>query len=428
MLSKADNELMCRVESDQPMGVVLRRFWMPACLLDEVPPSGEGPVRIRLLGENLIAWRNSEGRIGVMAEACPHRGASLMLARDEGSGLRCIYHGWKTDVTGLVSEMPGEPKNSHMCGRVRNRSFPCASAGGLLWTYLGPGSPPALPQFPWMQLPSSHFVVRKAFYNVNFVQSVEGSIDSAHSDFLHSSETSASGDYNQDQVHADGRRSRPSTDTSPDIDVKQTDFGFVYAAIRKAMADPEKLSYVRATAFALPFYSMIPPVYMQASVPLDTENTAMYLVWYDTEHPLSATDVKAHESFLGLRMGEDLLPDYRRRGRADNRWLQDRAGMVAGRTYTGLIGTTMQDIAVQESMGPLQDRSIEHLGLTDKAIVHMRRMFLSMARGVRDGNELDLPALMCDYGKVRSAAAVIPRGADWWTNLYGAAESAELEA
>jgi phthalate 4,5-dioxygenase oxygenase subunit len=426
MLSKADNELMCRVESDQPMGSVLRRFWMPACLLDEVPASGEGPVRIRLLGENLIAWRNSEGRIAVMPEACPHRGASLMLARDEGNGLRCIYHGWKMDMSGLVTEMPGEPKNSHMCGRVRSGTFPTATAGGLLWTYLGPGNPPPLPQFPWMRLPPSHFVVRKTIYNVNFVQSVEGSIDSAHSDFLHSSETSASGDYAQDEVHADGRRSRPSTDTSPDIDVRPTEFGFVYGAIRKAIADPDNLSYVRATAFALPFYSLIPPVYMQASVPLDTENTAMYLVWYDTERPLSAVEVKAHETFLGLRMGEDLLPDFRRRGRSENRWLQDRAGMVAGRTYTGLTGTTMQDIAVQESMGPIQDRSIEHLGMTDKAIVYMRKMLLSMARTVRDGRELELPALTCDYGKAGSAAGVIPRREDWWAKLYGSAESPEL--
>src|SRR5260370_40694813 len=123
-----------------------------------------------------------------------------------------------------------------------------------------------------MDLPRSQFVMRKTIYNVNFVQSLEGSIDSAHSDFLHSSETSASGDYDQDQVHDDGRRSRPSTDTAPTIDVRETAFGFIYGAIRKAMADPEKLAYVRATAYALPFYSMIPPVYMQTAVPLATPN------------------------------------------------------------------------------------------------------------------------------------------------------------
>src|SRR5260370_41220778 len=161
-----------------------------------------------------------------------------------------------------------------------------------------------------MDLPRSQFVMRKTIYNVNFVQSLEGSIDSAHSDFLHSSETSASGDYDQDQVHDDGRRSRPSTDTSPEIDVRDTEFGFVYGAIRKAMADPDTLCYVRATAFALPFYSMIPPVYMQASVPLDTYNTDMYLVWYDGDKPLSPGEVKEHETFLGLRIGSELLPNY----------------------------------------------------------------------------------------------------------------------
>jgi phthalate 4,5-dioxygenase oxygenase subunit len=421
MLSRADNELMCRVEGDQPMGTILRRFWMPACLLDEIPPPGQGPVRVRLAGERLVAWRSVEGRVGLTAEACPHRGASLMLARDEGDGLRCIYHGWKMDVTGHVCEMPGEPKDSRMCGRVNNKSYPCVEAGKLLWAYLGPGEPPPLPRFAWMELPESHYVVRKTVYNVNFVQSLEGALDSAHSDFLHSAETSASGDYDQDQVHDDGRRSRPSTDTSPTIDIRETEYGFVYGAIRKAMADPEKLVYVRATAYALPFYSMIPPVYMQASVPLDTDNTAMYLVWYDTERPLSPVDVKAHETFLGLRMGQDLLPDYRRPGRAENRWLQDRDGIAAGKTYTGLYGTTMQDIAVQESMGPIQDREIEHLGMTDRAVVHMRRMLLAMARAQRDGKELEIPALTSDYGHIRSAAAVMGSDDDWWMKLYGTA-------
>ncbi|HEY3657198.1 MAG TPA: Rieske 2Fe-2S domain-containing protein [Steroidobacteraceae bacterium] len=419
MLTRQDNELMCRVEADRPMGKVLRRFWIPGCLLEEIPPAGNGAVRVLLLGERLVAWRNHDGKVGVMAEACPHRGASLMLARDEGDGLRCIYHGWKVDVTGHVREMPGEPKNSRMCGRVHSKSYACTEAGGLLWIYMGAGDPPPLPRFSWMDLPAGHFAVRKAVYNVNFVQSLEGSLDSAHSDFLHSAETSASGDYDQDEVHADGRRSRPSTDTSPDIDVRDTEFGFVYGAIRKAMADPEKLEYVRATAYALPFYSLIPPVYMQASVPLDTFNTAMYLVWYDLDKPLSPVEVGAHETFLGLRMGADLLPDYRRRGTLNNRWLQDRDAMAFGRSYTGLYGTTMQDIAVQESMGPIQDRSDEHLGLTDKAIVRMRKILLGLARQTQEGAEPAIAALRTDYGSIRSAAAVMERGTDWVAQLFG---------
>lgn len=428
MLSVADNMLLCRVEEEQPMGVVLRRFWLPACLLEEIPEAGKGPVRVSLVGEKLIAWRGANGQVSLMQEACPHRGVSLMLARDEGDGLRCIYHGWKIDGAGHVREMPGEPPNSAMCGRVHAKAYPCVEAAGLLWAYLGPGEPPPLPRFPWMDLPADHFVVRKTIYNANFVQSLEGSLDSAHSDFLHSAETSASGNYNQDEVHEDGRRSRPSTDASPVIEVRETEFGFIYGAIRRAMADPDKLAYVRATAYALPFYSMIPPVYMQASVPLDTDNTAMYLVWYNTERPLTPVEVKGHETFLGLRMGEDLLPDYRRPGRAQNRWLQDREGVEAGKTYTGLYGTTMQDIAVQESMGPIQDRTIEHLGMTDKAIVQMRRALLALARQVRDGKPLEIPALTADYGQVKSAASVIDQGKDWWQELYGADAAAPEQA
>lgn len=419
MLSKADNELMCHVDAGTPMGTVLRRFWMPACLLEEIPASGRGPVAVRLLGERLIAWRDAKGTVGLQAEACPHRGASLMLARDEGDGLRCIYHGWKADVRGHVIAMPGEPPNSKLCGRVHNRALPVREVGGLLWAYLGEGEPPPFPHFPWMDVPESHRVVRKTVYNVNFIQSLEGSLDSAHSDFLHSSETTASGNYTQDEVHADGRRSRPSTDTSPEIEVRETDFGFIYGAVRKAMSDPEKLKYVRATAYALPFYSMIPPVYMQASVPLDTENTAMYLLWYDLEKPLTDVEVRAHETFLGLRREADLLPDFRRKGRDYNRWLQDRPAMESGRSYTGLYGTTMQDIAVQESMGPIQDRSIEHLGRSDAAIVRMRKLLLGYARETKNGGTPEIAALNADYREAQSAAAVMERGADWWDTLYG---------
>src|SRR6266404_1471672 len=428
MLTKSDNELLCRVEAGHPMGQVLRRFWVPGCLLEEIPPAGQGPVRVPILGERLIAWRNAEGKVAVMAEVCPHRGASLMLARDEGDGLRCIYHGWKVDVSGHVIEMPGEPKNSRMCGRVNTKSYPCREAGGLLWVYLGSGDPPPLPRFSWMDLPPGHSVVRKTVYNVNFIQSLEGSLDSAHSDFLHSAETSASGNYTQDEVHSDGRRSRPSTDTSPDIDVRDTEFGFVYGAIRKAVADPEKLKYVRATAYALPFYSLIPPVYMQASVPLDTYNTAMYLVWYDGDKPLSPGEVKAHETFLGLRMGTDLLPNFRRGGTVQNRWLQDRDAIAKGTSYTGLYGTTMHDIAVQESMGPIQDRTIEHLGLTDKAIVRMRKILLGLVKQTKEGEEPPISALHCDYGTIRSAAAVMDRGSDWVGQLFGESLKAHVSA
>lgn len=419
MLSRSDNELMCRVEDGTPMGAVLRRFWIPACLLTEIPAPGGGPVRVRLLGEDLIAWRDAKGVVALMAEGCPHRGASLMLARDEGDGLRCIYHGWKVGPGGRVDEMPGEPADSKLCGRVTTTLYPCREAGGMLWAYMGEGEPPPLPNFAWMDLPASHIAVRKTIYNVNFVQSLEGSLDSAHSDFLHSDATTASGNYAQDEVHDDGRRSRPSIDTSPEIDVKDTAFGFVYAASRKAVADPENLKYVRATAYVLPFYSMIPPIYMQASVPLDSENTAMYLVWFNTEEPLSPTEVRAHETFLGLRPDVDLLPNFRRPGNASNRWLQDRAAMETGSSFTGITGTTMQDICVQESMGPIQDRTVEHLGMTDKAIIRMRRIFLDLAKATRDGAAPALPVLTADYHAAFSAAGTFPRDADWWSSLYG---------
>ncbi len=419
MLSAADNEMLCRVEAGTPMGTVLRNFWIPACLLEEIPPAGDGPVRVSLLGEKLIAWRAGDGKVALLAENCPHRGASLILGRDEGDGLRCIYHGWKMAASGQVVEMPGEPANSKMCGRVRTPSYPTHEAGGLLWAWMGKGEPPAPPHFAWMDLPDGHFVARKTIYNVNFVQSLEGSIDSAHSDFLHSDATTASGNYRQDEVHEDGKRSRPSVDTAPTIEVHDTEFGFVYGATRKAVADPERLKYVRATAYVMPFYSLIPPVYMQASVPLDSFNTAMYLIWFNTEEPLDATEVLAHETFLGLRRDIDLLPDFRRPGNVSNRWLQDRHAMKTGASYTGIEGTTMQDICVQESMGPIQDRTVEHLGMSDKAIVAMRRKLLALARAIRDGKPVDPSAYPYDVRSAYGAAATMEHGKDWWATMYG---------
>jgi len=180
------------------------------------------------------------------------------------------------------------------------------------------------------------------------------------------------------------------------------------------MADPEKLTYVRATAYALPFYSMIPPVYMQASVPLDSENTAMYLVWYDNEHPLSPVEVKAHETFLGLRMGEDLLPDYRRPGRADNRWFQDREGIKSGKTYTGLYGTTMQDIAVQESMGPIHDRTQEYLSSSDVVIIRARQQLIASLEAHKAGwRPWGLGDGAIDYAKIRATQLTLGKGEDW---------------
>ena len=257
MLSKDNNDLMCRVDGDAPMGIALRRFWLPACLIDEIPEPGQRPLRFTLVGQKLIAWRTTSGTVSVMREGCPHRGASLAIARDEGDGLRCIYHGWKIDPVGNIVEAPAEPADNQICGKLKHKAYPAYVAGGMLWTYLGDGEPPPKIMFHWMERPSTHFMVRKFFSRANFVQMMEGAVNSAHSDYLHSSQTQASASHTQDTVNASGGRFRPSADRAPILEVRNTDFGFVYGAIRKAASDPEGLSYVRCTAYAMPIFTFV---------------------------------------------------------------------------------------------------------------------------------------------------------------------------
>jgi phthalate 4,5-dioxygenase len=427
MLSRDDNDLMCRVEGDAPMGAVLRRFWLPACLVEEISQAGERPLRLTLLGQKLIAWRSANGQTSVMREGCPHRGASLALARDEGDGLRCIYHGWKIDPLGNILETPAEPKSSKICGQHRHKAYPSYEAGGMLWTFLGDGDPPPRTMFHWMEYPPTHYMVRKFFSRANFVQVMEGVFDSSHSDYLHSSQTQASASHSQDTVQLRGGRFRPSADRSPTLEVHVTDFGFVYGAIRKAAADPDRLSYVRCTAYAMPIFSFVPPNHMLAFVPVADSITAMYHVTFDVEGPLTSETIQSQEIFNGLRMGFDIQPDYWRRGNEMNFWLQDRSAMRTGDNFTGITGTIAQDVAVTESMGPIQDRSLEYLGAGDRAIVRLRRILLDSARAIRNDPNSMIPALQCDFRQVRSAAGIIPRNEDWWLNFYGSHKTSAAE-
>src|SRR5919204_5093292 len=187
MLSREDNERVTRVGPGTPMGNLMRRYWMPACLAEELPETDCPPVRVRLLGEDLVAFRDTQGRLGVLEELCPHRCASLFLGRNEECGLRCVYHGWKFDVDGQCVDMPNEPPEYEFKRRMRTRAYPVREWGGLIWAYLGPpGSMPELPQFEWAIVPDGHRYVSKRWQDSNYLQAVEGGIDSSHVSFLHS--------------------------------------------------------------------------------------------------------------------------------------------------------------------------------------------------------------------------------------------------
>ena len=280
MLSAEDNELLTRVTGNAPMGQMMRRYWVPACLAEEVAEPGGTPVRTQIFGERLVAFRDSDGKLCVVDERCPHRLASLALGRNEEGGLRCIYHGWKFSVTGACLDMPTEPTAHGYRDRMQLHSYPVREAGGLVWTYLGPAE--ALPKFPeydWMKLPRNQYATLKVGERVNYAQAIEGAIDSSHSWFLH-----------QGVIWDWKKRAEISMDTSPKLEAEDTNYGFRYAAIRVPTKNPDTEKYVRVTIFLVPFTAFIPrpmeksqAAHIQVFVPVDDERTIFYGVFFSQD-------------------------------------------------------------------------------------------------------------------------------------------------
>jgi phthalate 4,5-dioxygenase len=416
VLTQQENELLCRVDAGAPMGELMRRHWMPVCLIEEVAKPDGAPVKARLFGEDLVVFRDTMGRVGVLDEHCPHRRASLALGRNEDCGLRCLYHGWKIDVEGTVLEMASEPAASGLAGKVKHRAYPTREWGGLVWAYLGPRE--SMPSFlppAWAPTVDTRVSIAKAVIPCNWAQILEGAIDSAHSSSLHSS----------DMVPArvDGGKAtdtnwlRPSTDKAPRLQVQGTSYGFRYAALRKPISSSATHDYVRATVFVAPVTVLIPPndLYNVANVnaPVDDTHTAFYFIAWG--HPLTTPDTDTWRTFLGVRPGTDLDSSYVPLRTIDNRFWQDRAAMKSG-SFTGITGFPNQDIAMWVTMGPIADRSRDRLGASDLAIVEFRRRMLDAVRAFRAGapsigtGESAIPPDVCAY------QAIVPKSVDWRTH------------
>jgi phthalate 4,5-dioxygenase oxygenase subunit len=432
MLTREENELLCRIGPQAPMGRMIRRYWVPALMSDELEADGD-PKRVRLLGETFVAFRDSKGRVGMLDELCPHRGAALILGRNEDCGLRCLYHGWKFDVTGRIVDTPAEPETSQLKNNVRARAYALREAGGIIWAYLGPPElePPPL-AFEFTTLPASHCVVVKARIACNWVQCLEGVIDSAHSNLLHADTFKpAAGMAVSDYKGSSLQVERPSNDARPRLDVEDTPYGFRYAAIRKPMVDPDKNAYIRVTHFVAPFYGMFPGQKgwgtMQAFVPIDDESTFLYFVRYTYDKPIDAAERQRQVAWSGFRVGIDIDKNFTMFRNRENNWLQDREMMKRGESFSGVAGVQVEDAMVQESMGPLYDRSQEHLGVGDLAIVRMRRMMLASVRRFRESGEAPLGLSQpVDYARLRAAELMLPLGTPWQKALgdAGPAETA----
>ncbi len=376
-----EQELITRVSSTAPAAQMMRRYWLPALWSDELAERDGTPVRVRMFAENLVAFRDTNGTIGLVAEGCPHRLASLALGRNEEGGIRCIYHGWKFDVHGACLDMPTEPGEHRFRDRMRVTSYLVREAGGIVWAYLGPGgAEPAFPNYDWTAVPRSHVAHLKFVENANYLQAVEGAIDSAHTRFLHRGTL---------DPHEEATRNALSLDLAPRLEALDTTYGFRYVAIRKPNVDADKIKYAKSTRFVMPTTAITSkpmeadhPSLTQIFVPMDDEHTMHYTIWHATNgKPL---DESAVRRYYKLEPGVDLDARFRPFSREDNSWNQDRAIMRNG-DWSGIPGLMTQDAACQESMGPIADREQEHLGTSDVAIIRMRRRMLENVRGFLDG-------------------------------------------
>ncbi|OJU15372.1 MULTISPECIES: Rieske 2Fe-2S domain-containing protein [unclassified Sphingomonas] len=413
-MTPEQNDLLCRVEGAAPMGRLMRQHWLPACMIEEVAAPDCTPLRVRLLGENIVVFRDSDGRVGALDEQCPHRRASLAFGRNEECGLRCLYHGWKFDVEGNAVDMSSEPIDAALRQTMKARAYPVHEAGGFVWVWMGdaaavtPFDPPN-----WAKAPADKISIVKMHAACNWAQVLEGSIDSAHSSSLHSTNMPTA--TVAGSTATDSAWLRPSADKAPRLEVQKTPFGFRYVAIRTPIVDADKQDYVRMTLFVAPFTVHIPSTdqyhLSQMLVPIDDVNTMFYWIAW---HPEKGIAQDAWRRFCGAEIGKDVEPlTFRKRRNADNDYLQDRAAMKAG-DFTGIYGIPTQDMAMWESMGPIADRSEDRLGSSDKAIFTFRTQMYRAAQAVARGEpaigtvEPRVPA-----GGLMSFEGMLPKGEDW---------------
>jgi phthalate 4,5-dioxygenase len=417
MLSPQDNALLTRVGPHTPVGRLLRQYWQPALLASGLPEPDGSPLRLRLLGEDLIAFRTSYGTIGVLGNHCPHRGASLFFGRNEESGLRCVYHGWKFDVDGRCVDMPNEPAESDFKDKVQHTAYPTVEAGGVVWVYMGDQRPtPPLPGLEWIELPSEQRFTARRMQYCNWIQAVEGEIDQSHVSFLHRQLTSVTGRPNVDRIR--------TMDTHPRFSAVDTDYGVLIGAARDA---GDGTDYWRLTQFLLPFWSMTGPYgdnpsrQTRAWVPMDDERVMVLSITFHPLRPLDAHEVARMRAGSGAGyVGEaNFLPPtsapggaWRPKASAANDYFVDRARQKT-ELYSGIPEFWAQDAAMQEGMGPIYDRSREHLGTSDLGIIRVRQRLLREATNLKERGTAPAGAQRPEVYQVRGAAALLPRDVDW---------------
>lgn len=433
-----ETELIVRVGPGTPMGEMLRRYWIPAMLAEELPEPDGAPKKIRLLGEDLVAFRDTSGRVGIMDIQCPHRLASLALGRNEEGGIRCIYHGWKIDVEGHVLETPCEAPNSRFKDSFVHTAYEVRENADLIWVYMGPKDTiPPLPEFNWQLVPPSHRSIGKIWESCNFIQAMEGLMDTYHSQLLHSGFEVLG--WSKEKI-ADVWK-RPSRVSYGVIRSEETPYGFHYGAIREPLKDAETTDHIRITEYVAPFFCMNPPDLGASSkpfifVPIDDENTMLYEVvaaeesieqglrigtnYFASNEPIDHED---HLRRSTMRVGPDLFEDYKPKRNAANSYQQSRELMnqrEKTNAFSGIDGGVQtQDLAMIESMGVIENRSKEHLGSSDLAVIAWRKRLVAAVHNFVEKGELMALSEPVNYRSVRAVSALVPKGSEWkesaWT-------------
>ena len=413
MLNHADNALLPQTGTGAPMGDLMRRYWLPAILSWEVPEPDCPPIRVKLLGEELLAFRETGGAVGLVDEFCPHRRASMWFGRNEESGLRCVYHGWKFDINGQCVDQMNESRP--FADKVKITAYPTVELGGVIWAYMGPADKmPATPKFEWTQVPESHRFMTKVVQECNWLQALEGGIDTSHAPILHrriTTETARPG-IPFDSPFVQG--------AAPTLEVDITDYGYRYYGVRPV---GDNGNYVRAYHYVMPYTQLRPGnnekrlVSGHFWVPIDDNNVMVYNWGYTWgEAPLEDTDSINRGDGNAFGTDIDIHNGFHSVGNRSNNYKIDR-DVQKNETFTGIPGINTQDRAIQESMGRVVDRTKEFLGPSDMAIVTTRRLLTQAVNTVKDGG--DPPGIAPTYYNIRAAEDVIPFDKDWREYLMG---------
>jgi phenylpropionate dioxygenase-like ring-hydroxylating dioxygenase large terminal subunit len=422
MLSAVNDDRLCKVGPGTPMGEMMRQYWIPALRVDELPHADCPPVRVMLLGEKLIAFRDTSGKVGLVANACPHRGASLFFGRNEEHGLRCPYHGWKFDVTGQCVDMPNEPPDSNFKEKVRTRAYPTVERAGLVWTYMGPREePPAMPDFELFDYPDEAITHTTYANECNWMQAMEGDHDPTHFGFLHVGHADVddvpAGTYLQAQVY----------DRQPGQKLVDTPAGVMVGRYHRIPGDDDH-HYWGFGQWLFPFYGFTSvgvlglKVGLVARVPMDDEHTLTFALLVDAAAQRPSAPVGKKQ--LGFAITEytdtplepnttDWFGRFTWKQNRGNDYLIDREKQSSGESFTGIDGNIIEDVAITESMGVRVDRTAEHLGTADVGIIRIRKRLLEAAEAFAETGQVppgvDEPAAYLQ----RSGSVKLPKDADW---------------